>query len=198
MSEVAVQPKASLVDRFLVFRQLLPRRIELGISVSASTLVLLTWELSVRQGWISGTFFPPPTLIASTMWAMVRDDALLWHAGVSILRVLAAFLLSLVLAVPIGILMSSYRVVGAALEPIVDFIRYLPVPALVPLSIIWLGATVVFLSTLAFLIYRKAQKGGVTTAADRATRAAWAAVGWGISPCSRPSPSPRSRSGRQA
>lgn len=47
-------------------------------------------------------------------------------------------------------------------------------------SIIWLGATVVFLSTLAFLIYRKAQKGGVTTAADRATRAAWAAVGWGI------------------
>src|SRR6185369_7373317 len=28
---------------------------------------------------------------------------------------------------------------GAALEPIVDFIRYLPVPALVPLSIIWFG-----------------------------------------------------------
>lgn len=139
MSEVAVRPKASLVDRFLVFRQLLPRRIELGISVSASTLVLLAWELAVRQGWISGTFFPPPTLIASTMWAMARDDALLWHAGVSILRVLAAFLLSLVLAVPVGILMSSYRVVGAALEPIVDFIRYLPVPALVPLSIIWLG-----------------------------------------------------------
>jgi NitT/TauT family transport system permease protein len=43
------------------------------------------------------------------------------------------------MAVPIGILMSSYRIVGAALEPIIDFIRYLPVPALVPLSIIWFG-----------------------------------------------------------
>ena len=47
-------------------------------------------------------------------------------------------------------------------------------------SVIWLGATVVFLATLAFLIYRKGREGGVTTATDRASRAAWAAVGWGI------------------
>ncbi len=47
-------------------------------------------------------------------------------------------------------------------------------------SILWLGAVVVFLSTLAYLIYRNGRAGGVTTAADRASRAAWAAVGWGI------------------
>ena len=35
--------------------------------------------------------------------------------------------------------MSTYRVVGATVEPVVDFIRYLPVPALVPLLIIWFG-----------------------------------------------------------
>ena len=35
--------------------------------------------------------------------------------------------------------MSSYRIVGALLDPIVDFIRYLPIPALVPLLIIWFG-----------------------------------------------------------
>ena len=63
----------------------------------------------------------------------------------SILRVAAAFLLSVAMAVPIGILMSSYRVVGAALEPVVDFIRYLPVPTLVPLGIIWLDVKVVTL-----------------------------------------------------
>ena len=47
-------------------------------------------------------------------------------------------------------------------------------------SFLWLGAVVVFLSTLSVLIYRKSRAGGVTTAADRASRAAWAAVGWGI------------------
>jgi NitT/TauT family transport system permease protein len=70
---------------------------------------------------------------------MVLHKNLLMHAGISTLRVWLAFILSAVMAVPIGIAMSSFRGVGAALEPIVDFIRYLPVPALVPLSIIWLG-----------------------------------------------------------
>ena len=131
--------RESLADRYLVFRKVLPRRVEFGVSLVASVLVLAGWEASVRLGWVSPTFLPPPSLVATTLWTMTRDDALLWHAGVSILRVTAAFLLSAVMAVPIGIMMSSYRVVGAALEPIVDFIRYLPVPALVPLSIIWLG-----------------------------------------------------------
>ena len=74
-----------------------------------------------------------------TLWRMAAGGDLFLQAGISTLRVWVAFLLSAVLAIPIGILMSSYRIVGAALEPIVDFIRYLPVPALVPLSIIWFG-----------------------------------------------------------
>jgi NitT/TauT family transport system permease protein len=73
------------------------------------------------------------------MLMMVQKQNLLQHAGISTLRVWVAFILAAVMAIPIGILMSSYRVVGAALEPIIDFIRYLPVPALVPLSIIWFG-----------------------------------------------------------
>ena len=48
------------------------------------------------------------------------------------------FLASAALAIPLGVLMSSYRG-GAFSEPLIDFIRYLPVPALVPLTLIWLG-----------------------------------------------------------
>ena len=47
-------------------------------------------------------------------------------------------------------------------------------------SLIWLVATVLFLCTLAVLVMRKSRSGGVTTAANRATRAAWSAIGWGI------------------
>lgn len=47
-------------------------------------------------------------------------------------------------------------------------------------SVIWMGATILFLSVLAVLIVMSSRRGGVTTAADRATRAAWASVGWGI------------------
>jgi NitT/TauT family transport system permease protein len=70
---------------------------------------------------------------------MTLSQDLLWHAWISTARVWTAFALAAIMAIPIGILMSAYRPIGAGLEPIIDFIRYLPVPALVPLSIIWFG-----------------------------------------------------------
>ncbi len=60
-------------------------------------------------------------------------------SAISVARVWVAFLASAVMAIPLGMLMSSYRAVGAFTEPLVDFVRYLPVPALVPLTLIWLG-----------------------------------------------------------
>jgi NitT/TauT family transport system permease protein len=109
------------------------------VALAACILVLGLWELAARHELTNPIFLPAPSVVAATFWQMTVGGDLLYHAGVSTLRVWVAFLLSAVMAIPIGILMSSYRVVGAALEPIVDFIRYLPVPALVPLSIIWFG-----------------------------------------------------------
>jgi NitT/TauT family transport system permease protein len=121
------------------FRGTLPRSTELTLAVGASLATLALWEASVRFGWVNSVFFPPPSVTLATMWEMIRDKHLLMHTGISTVRVLGAFALSAIMAIPLGILMSSFRSVGAALEPIVDFIRYLPVPALVPLSIIWFG-----------------------------------------------------------
>src|SRR3954447_12661612 len=121
------------------FRGTLSRRAQVGIGVGTSVGLLLIWEAVARLGLVNTTFLPSPSTVLSSMLMMVQKQNLLQHAGISTLRVWVAFTLAAVMAIPIGILMSSYRVVGAALEPIIDFIRYLPVPALVPLSIIWFG-----------------------------------------------------------
>lgn len=105
----------------------------------ATLALILVWETASRSGLVSERFLPAPSVVTGTLWMMVTERDLLYHAGVSTLRVWAAFLLAAAMAVPIGILMGSFRWVGAALEPIIDFIRYLPVPALVPLAIIWFG-----------------------------------------------------------
>ncbi len=107
---------------------------------TASTLALvLAWEAVSQGGLIPERFLPAPSVVLVTLWKMIFERDLLYHAGVSALRVWGAFLIAAAMAVPIGIMMGSFRWVGAALEPVVDFIRYLPVPALVPLSIIWFG-----------------------------------------------------------
>lgn len=109
------------------------------IGLAAGAGLLLAWEIVARSGLTSPRFLPAPSVVVLTLGGMIRDQALLWHAGVSTLRVWGSFALAAAMAVPIGILMGSIRWFGAALEPIVDFIRYLPVPALVPLAIIWFG-----------------------------------------------------------
>jgi NitT/TauT family transport system permease protein len=115
------------------------RRAEVLVAAGASLSVLLVWEIIVDLGFTNTLFLPAPSAVIATLWGMAATGDLFVQAGISTLRVWTAFLLSAVMAIPIGILMSSYRIVGAALEPIVDFVRYLPVPALVPLSIIWFG-----------------------------------------------------------
>ena len=53
--------------------------------------------------------------------------------------VLTGFVLASVLAVPLGILMGTFRLVEAMIEPVTNFVRYLPVSAMVPLLILWVG-----------------------------------------------------------
>lgn len=125
--------------RLFAFRGSLSRRAETALAIGGSAGLLLIWEIATRLGWTNPVFFPAPSTVLEAIGRMIASQHLLWHAGVSTLRVWAAFLLAAAMAIPIGILMSSYRAIGAMLEPVVDFIRYLPVPALVPLSIIWFG-----------------------------------------------------------
>ncbi len=121
------------------FRGTLPRKATLTISVVTTIVILLAWQAVVKSGLTSPVFLPAPTTVLWTLWDMTWNQDLLLNAGISTLRVWVAFLIAAVMAIPIGMLMSVYRPVRAALEPLIDFVRYLPVPALVPLSIIWFG-----------------------------------------------------------
>ncbi|CAG9271264.1 ABC transporter permease [Paraburkholderia unamae] len=121
------------------FRGSISRLANVLVGLGASFAVLLVWQVSSWKGWVDPTFLPSPIEIARSLWTMTLEGQIVGNALISIGRILAAFALSAAMAIPIGLLMSSYRPINAALEPIVDFIRYLPTPALVPISIIWFG-----------------------------------------------------------
>jgi NitT/TauT family transport system permease protein len=44
-----------------------------------------------------------------------------------------------VIALPLGLFIGSYRAVQALLEPLTDFIRYMPAVAFIPLVMLWVG-----------------------------------------------------------
>lgn len=114
-------------------------RTNLLMGIVACILFIAVWYAIVITELVTERFLPYPGVVLETMFRLLGTPGFQEDIGISVARVWWAFLLSVVTAVPIAISMSSYRVIGAIVEPIVDFIRYLPVPALVPLLIIWFG-----------------------------------------------------------
>ncbi len=119
-----------------------------GTSTSRADAVLAVWAFVGFIGFwyvisqveiVPQRFLPLPWRVVTALYVMLAEQNFIEDIWISVARVWSAFLMSAVMAIPIGIWMSSYRIVGTLTEPIVDFIRYLPVPALVPLLIIWFG-----------------------------------------------------------
>ena len=103
----------------------------------------------------------PGNTLRDAWWLMWdAEPSLFDHIGRSTWRILLGFVISSVVAVPLGIAMGLYPHLRALISPSVSFLRPLPSISWVPLAIIWLGAgglqklAIVFMGTFAAaLIY---------------------------------------------
>ncbi len=115
-------------------------RQRLNIPFVLSLVVLsLGWYFLSSKDIIDSLFLPTPGQMLGAVRTTVVSATYLTDVGASMYRVIVAFGLSLVLAVPIALLMSSYKFINRLVSPYIDFIRYLPVPALIPLTILFFG-----------------------------------------------------------
>lgn len=102
-------------------------------------LPLIAWALLTASDWIDPVFMPGPWRVLQRFYTWLMDDGLLGDAAISMYRVGAGFVLSAVLALPIGLMIGAYRPIEALLEPLTDFIRYMPAVAFIPLVMLWFG-----------------------------------------------------------
>ncbi|MCW6010915.1 ABC transporter permease [Micromonospora sp. CPCC 205371] len=84
-------------------------------------------------------FLPSPAQAWAAGVEMARSGVLWTDAWATVARVLQGFGLAVLVSVPLGILMGSFRAAQSALEPVIGLLRYLPASAFIPLLIIWLG-----------------------------------------------------------
>lgn len=100
---------------------------------------LVLWAAVGLWGGIDPVFMPAPLAVLAKTWTWATETGLLDDIGISIYRVVTGFLLSAVIALPLGLLIGSYRAVQALLEPLTDFVRYMPAVAFIPLVMLWVG-----------------------------------------------------------
>ncbi len=128
-----------LLDRLLTPRRSIPAGISWAAGILVAAAILGGWALVTYGGFVDTTFCPKPHDVVTAFWRTLTDGTLARHVWSSLVVINLGFVLSSVIAVPLGILMGSYRVVQSALEPVVNFIRYLPVTSMIPLLILWIG-----------------------------------------------------------
>lgn len=97
------------------------------------------WLLSLFSSGEEAVFIPSPGLVAGAAVSLFSDSDFTLDLKMSFLRVTGGFLLAAVLAIPLGILMGAYRIVEGLLQPLTEFFRYIPVPALIPILMLFFG-----------------------------------------------------------
>jgi NitT/TauT family transport system permease protein len=98
--------------------------------------VLAVCELVGRSGLVNPKFLPPPSIIAARLVELFNDRGFSLDLTQSVLSWAMALAISVILAVPIGIVFGSMPLVRSAFSIVVEFVRPIPSVALIPLAAI--------------------------------------------------------------
>ncbi|HEY0405548.1 MAG TPA: ABC transporter permease [Pyrinomonadaceae bacterium] len=123
----------------MAIRQPIPRRLYVAAGAAAFLFVFALWSLLSYTELVAPYFLPPPHRVLLAIVELFTKYNLLTDIAFSFYRVSLGFLMAAALGVPVGILMGSFKLAEAFIEPLNDFIRYMPVPAFIPLVILWIG-----------------------------------------------------------
>jgi NitT/TauT family transport system permease protein len=102
-------------------------------------LPLIGWSTLSATGIVNPVFLPGPLSVLKRIGTWYSNDELLADIWISTMRVVAGWALSALIALPLGLFIGTYRSVQALLEPLTDFIRYMPAVAFIPLVMLWIG-----------------------------------------------------------
>ncbi len=154
----AAPPAKARRQRWFEYHKPIPLSWTLTLGVAVWVIFFGLWELAAARGWINTLFMPPPHRVLSTLYTMIAERGFLFDIGTSIYRILVSFALACAIAIPLGILMGSFRSIEAFFNPFVSAWRYLPAPAFIPLLLMWFGAgegsklALLFIGVVFFLI----------------------------------------------
>jgi NitT/TauT family transport system permease protein len=146
--------------KWLRIREDLSLQYKVLLGVVPPVCIIMLWGLltngAVESRIISPLILPSPLEVISSIGSLWFEAELSRSVVASMLRVVTGFIFGAAIAFPLSILMGTYTKARSLFEPITVFLAYLPIPALVPLtmSLFGIGETqkIMFLA-LGFLIY---------------------------------------------
>jgi taurine transport system permease protein len=151
------------------------------LNLASFGAMLLGWIVLTSTGLVSPVFLPSPMALLRTLASLSTSGyqgySLGHHVMISLARFGIAFLITMLTAIPIGLLMGMNESMRGIMDPPIEITRPMPKLALIPLLIIWFGIgeipkiVIIILGTFAILSISAMQ--GVKGVSPRKIQAAY-------------------------
>ncbi len=142
---------------------------------------LAIWQVvSMRVG--SNILLPSPILTVQTLFSFIAEGAF-WHTvWASLLRIMAGFLLGVLVGCVLGVLAHWQPVIKIVLSPLITVMTAIPVASFIILALVWLHAATlpIFISFMMCtpLVYRGCLQGLEETSKEILEMAQVFRMGW--------------------
>jgi NitT/TauT family transport system permease protein len=115
-----------------------------GAAASAALFVvfLAAWQWGPGLIGVPSYIVPPLSMVAAEFVRAFQLDHLLLHTGVTIVEVVAGFVIGSLLGALIGYLLGMSPIAEVALSPYILALQIAPKVAFAPLFILWMGFTI--------------------------------------------------------
>jgi len=146
------------MTKYFDVKKPLPKLGVVILSFLGILIFIILWNLIAKFGNVKTIFLPTPTETVYAIINLFQYHGFLGEILLSLYRILLGFMASLVLAFPLGLLLGSFDFFKNLMEPLVNFIRYIPPVAFIPLTILWFGigdlqkGIVIFISVFPYLL----------------------------------------------
>lgn len=127
------------IENFLSPREPIPKSLYLILALSSFGFFLILWSVLTYGGFVDSLFLPSPGRVFQAGVDLFVELNFTVDIVNSVYRVMLGFIVAVLIGVPLGLVMGTFKVAEAFTEPVVGFIRYMPASAFIPLFILWLG-----------------------------------------------------------
>ncbi len=101
--------------------------------------IFFAWLIVSANNLVDPIFLPSPVKVWRYVEKASADGSLWDNTWISVVRIFWGVFWSVLLGVPLGILVGTIPFAESIIRPICEFVRYMPVPAFVPLVMVWVG-----------------------------------------------------------
>lgn len=114
-----------------------PFIVRVTLPVITGLVFVSLWQLAA--GRYTPEQLPAPTDVLKAIREL-SDNGVLWgHIGISLVRFASAYLLAVVIAIPLGLFLGRFIRCHAAIDPLIQVLRPISPIAWFPLAVLWFG-----------------------------------------------------------